>query len=356
MRKEIILAVLTGAILGLVIAFGIWRANLAISNNKDSSKSSNQNLLNEEETETSSLSLIRPSELDVLIEVSTVFSGATKPNSNVVISADSEDYILASDSRGAFEQEVQLLAGLNQILVFTFDPGGKISQEKVNVVHSSEFAKIVAESQETELDYENKESTGSSIRDRVLKEVEARLKSPKAYVGTITDISDTTLQINKFNFGTQTPSTTIQQVAIDDQTTFVKAGKTTKEIEPAEVAIGDFIIAMGFQNQNGTNEDENGVLSAKRILVSDPVEITKRTAILGQITEIQKTKVILKEPGGNEYTLNFPKTWKGPDLDELEEGDNLIAIGQEEGSTIKIRTIELVSELEGSSPSPTPKD
>src|SRR3989344_2310985 len=182
---------------------------------------------------------------------------------------------------------------------------------------------------------ESSTKEAQDIRAKVEQKIEEALKNPKAYIGSITDKTKDTLQIK--NSGGE-----IQLVSVDvDATNFVQINKTTKKIKFDDIAIGDFIIAMGYRNGNE-------VLEAKRILSTLPIEPPKRKIVMGNIINIEKKEIATRELGGQETTFTFPKKWKGPDIKELSIGNKIIIVSTEIEGKDTIRTIHLIE-----SPTPT---
>ena len=97
---------------------------------------------------------------------------------------------------------------------------------------------------------------------------------------------------------------------------------------------------MGFTNGND-------VLEAKRVVITQQPESSTLSILLGKITEINNKEVTITTVDG-EYSLDFPKRWKGPEISELEENMSLISIGNSDDSVINIRTIHITTH------SPTP--
>jgi hypothetical protein len=201
-------------------------------------------------------------------------------------------------------------------------------------------ANIYAQQQATHSTDSGQAEESDSIREKVKEKVEQARNQPKAYIGTITDITEETLQIKNKN-------DEIRLISFgSDKTFFVKVNKTSKNITFEEVGIGDFITAMGFI------DNETQVLDAKRVLITAPLSKLTRSVIVGEVTEVEKRKVTMTGSGTEEITLEFPKRWKGPEIAEIEEGQTLIAVGELEEKTLTIRTIEIASSPE---PSPTPE-
>ena len=334
MRKELIIAIIAGIIVGLTIAFGVWRANSALKKVKvvtkeptslDQKRSVSQN-------GSSKITLAAPEAEDVITQNPTKVSGITLKDALVVVSSEEEDYILKADASGSFEQEVELIGGINQLIVASFDESEGKSEQELTVIFSREF-KVSEEGSGNPTATDE----GDPIREKVREKLEEVKKNPKAYIGTITDKLETSLQI-KNALGE------IQLISVDSENVdFVKTSKSQTTIKYNDLAIGDFIIAMGF----ATNS--NGVLAAQRILVSPQLEAPKREIVFGQATGIAKNVLSLKDKQGKEWKLTFPKKWKGPEIKEVKEGEKVVAIVEQEENIYNIRTIEITSKVETSS-------
>ena len=142
MRKEIFFAILAGSLFGLIIAFGIWKANSSMKSNGSTSET----LPSEESSSPTpqpqiGLTLAKPEDADVVTESPITVSGATKPNAWVTISAENKDYLIKADINGGFQQLVDLIGGANEIVITSFDESGNSNTQNLIVVLSSEFAK-----------------------------------------------------------------------------------------------------------------------------------------------------------------------------------------------------------------------
>lgn len=141
MRKEVLVAILIGIILGSAVAFGIWRANLALLPKKEAVQTEQQPLASPEEQKTSSLIIIQPENNTIVSQDKVTIKGAASPNSTVVILTNLKDYVAETDKDGAFEQEVELEGGANEITVVSYDSEGGEAKEMLTLVFSTEFTK-----------------------------------------------------------------------------------------------------------------------------------------------------------------------------------------------------------------------
>lgn len=106
------------------------------------------------------------------------------------------------------------------------------------------------------------------------------------YQGTITDIDDQTIQIR-----TQTGD--VAQAVINDTTIYKSYLKTPKDLKLSDIAIGDYVSAVGVMT-------ERGILNAKEMLILPPqVEATDNEADAGVITEVSRRQIILQTKDSN---------------------------------------------------------
>lgn len=136
MRKEVFIAIVAGVIFGLVVALGIWKANSAFKNDKTITTSSAPE---KEDSISFDLSVLEPQENDVITNTPYEVKGVTSPNVWVAISAENDDYTLLSTSSGEFSTEVDLVGGVNQIVITAFSHTGEKIVREIRVVYSSEF-------------------------------------------------------------------------------------------------------------------------------------------------------------------------------------------------------------------------
>lgn len=299
MRKEVLWAIVAGIILGLIVAFGVYRVNSSI-------KSKNQETIQKTPTPKPSIPgefkvvLDKPENNDVVTSDFVNVSGLTKALSWIVITTEESDYITQSEEDGSFNQEVDLIPGINQIKVTAFYPkenNGSVepSTTKVLVVYSSSFK---TKTEETETTTEDASQT-ASVKEKVDQELANTLDKPKAYIGTVTDITDSTIEI-------KTTASEIKQISVGTDTTSVvnSTGTTTKNVKVADIAIGDFIVAMGYINGNS-------VLISQRILITNAVVEPNITITQAKVSEITKKTISLNKIPSNTEDVIQPGTKTG---------------------------------------------
>lgn len=136
MRKEVLVAIIVGTTLGLLVAFGVWRANKAIAPQQQVVAEKEVKI---EEPLQDSLAVTEPESGVVVSEDKITVKGSAQPGSTVVLLFNAGQIILQPDEQGDFEQEVELEGGANEIRIISYDQEGNKQEKTVVVVYSTEF-------------------------------------------------------------------------------------------------------------------------------------------------------------------------------------------------------------------------
>lgn len=140
MRKEIFIAVLIGLGLGLIVTYGVYTANNAISN-KNTTKPQTTTIPTPTPIPVQKLqiSVATPEDNIVVTEPEIIISGLTRTNVIVAIILDNNQYLVESGNDGSFSKEIELEKGTNTIKVSASDTN-QISQTKtLHIVYSTEL-------------------------------------------------------------------------------------------------------------------------------------------------------------------------------------------------------------------------
>lgn len=184
---------------------------------------------------------------------------------------------------------------------------------------------------------QNTSTQDAALQQKVQDKLNAVLANPKAFIGSVTDRSDTTLQIKSID-------SQIEQITVDGNTTFVKVTKgVSSGIKYTDVAIGDFVIAMGTKTSDS-------ILNAKRIVVTASPDDNKKESHLVRVTDTSKTNItvgdlasgksFIVEPADNTTKINTNDSKNSKiRLTDINDGDTLIIIGQFQGSNFEATRI-----------------
>jgi hypothetical protein len=145
MKKEIILAIFLGFLVGLAITYGVYTANQAINGN--STKIANTEP-SPESTEPS-IPTASPASLELTLEIaepenylvvkndSVEIKGNTLPNNFIAILGEEDELIVTADKEGFFKSEISLISGLNNIQVISSNrDNSKQVTEDLEIVYS----------------------------------------------------------------------------------------------------------------------------------------------------------------------------------------------------------------------------
>jgi len=282
MQKELLLAIILGSTLGLLVAFGIWKIN---SQNSPTDIITDTNITSPTPQNKTQIDYKDKKHFATNNEILEI-NGNTEPDNFVISISKNYKYITKADSKGDFIIKHELEGGPNQINIIYINSNNQFTQEIYTIVYS------------TEVDQ----------------------NSSDLFIGSITDISENTIQIRKNNGD-------ILQLTFDEKTSFASIIKNTKEIENTDLAIGDYIFSLG-------KVDEKNILQAKRILVGNALE-EKIYEI--KITNINDENINLDEI--EDIFLYKENKVENTKLSKIDEDKNIIIIGEKNDDTIIANTI-----------------
>lgn len=290
MRKEPLIAIIVGSLLGVAVAFGIWQVSRNQSETQDL-ENAEQNIQISSEANNVEFKINNPKDLAVVDSSELEVSGTAPIGSLVVIKAD-EYYFASSDNNGSFSIPVSLASGLNSLAIWSLAPGQMTQESYLTIVYTTRLTRDASES--------------SSL------------------LGTVTDIASETIQI-------RTQSGSIEQVSINEQTSYASLVSNSGTIEFSDIAIGDFVTALGPIG-------EASVMAADRILVTSEPEAPAIAAAQGDIQDVTTRNLsIIDTKTGEELSVDFSDAsvsrfvdgaLEDDNLTSSEPGDQIVVIGE----------------------------
>lgn len=190
-----------------------------------------------------------------------------------------------------------------------------------------------------------------AVKEKVREKIQEVKKGiPRAYVGEITQITDSTLSLDTRRG--------LIPITLTSETKIKGIGKQTLELK--DLKVGDFCIAMGYLADDGT-------LEAKRIVIATKPAPPVREVAFGRVSDISSEEKILtvkNERKGLTYTVVVTdKTIITKKVDKrvekvkflaIEKGDRIVAIGTPTENEAKLITAKIIHVIP--SVSPTPKE
>jgi len=140
MRKEVILAIVGGAVLGLLVIGGLWWTNKTTTEENPIIPSPTP-LITQAPTLTPALSLpleiINPENESIIEEEEITLEGKTIPGSVVVVIYPEGENIVEADEEGNFETEITLVGGANEIKITAYDEEGNQAEKNLTLIYST---------------------------------------------------------------------------------------------------------------------------------------------------------------------------------------------------------------------------
>lgn len=140
MRKEVILAIIIGVILGGVVLYGLKIANQSAV---QSNTTNPENIITPTvaitaaPTPSESITIISPTDHSVFFTDTATISGKTTPLTNVAVTSESSDILTQSDNQGNYSAIVDLIGGENNINVVAAFPDGSTTSKTIMLIYTS---------------------------------------------------------------------------------------------------------------------------------------------------------------------------------------------------------------------------
>jgi hypothetical protein len=142
MKKEVLIAIILGFGLGLIITFGVWKANKTLQKQTQAPSPTPTSLPSPAETATPTpealmLEISSPADNAISQEEKINLEGQSLPQTIIVIFYEEGEKILEADEEGKFTTDITLTGGANEILVKAFDQQGNETEKSLNIVYST---------------------------------------------------------------------------------------------------------------------------------------------------------------------------------------------------------------------------
>lgn len=138
MKKEALLAIVIGILVGLGITFAIYRVRLTLLQNEpEESTLIESNITPSISPSTEKLLITSPLNESIVSSAQATVSGTAEGNEIVVVMVNDEEYITQADEIGAFAVNVTYSAGSNFITVTAISADGSQKTKELIVIFST---------------------------------------------------------------------------------------------------------------------------------------------------------------------------------------------------------------------------
>jgi|GEM_PF-4008971 len=306
MKKEQIIAIIFGSILGVVVAAWVWK--LSKQKPQEPKKINiNQFEIAQDNPETDfDFKLTYPLKNSVFPNKQATITGFTPSNSLVAVHTN-QVYLAKPNEKNEFSIKVELTPGINNVTVWSIKPGEKSKVENLTLIYSSKVGL-------------NEEDGNKAII---------------SVIGTITDISSESIQLRSENGE-------IEQLSVAKDATYALINSESKDLEFKDLAIGDFVAAIGTRNNEG-------VFNVNRVLVTTISQTNKMNLLTGVIKNLSKKEFIISSAENNEVSIDatgsiniYSFDLSAEKLSSAKEGDEIIVFGKFKDKELVAETIVLL--------------
>jgi len=139
MKKEVLIAILSGLIIGLIITIGVYTANRSLEKQKAKKAEQTQTpapsppLTNNQKT----LDITSHENFDLINQSEITLSGIAWPNAVIALMAEKDNLLVTADEEGVFSFTFNLIKGFNEITVVASDETNTTQTQTLILTYST---------------------------------------------------------------------------------------------------------------------------------------------------------------------------------------------------------------------------
>lgn len=139
MKKEVLIAVLSGLIIGLIITVGIYTANRSLEQQKAKKISQTQTPQPTPQADQNQklLTITSHENFDLIDQSEISLSGIAWPDAVVALMTEKDNQITTADSDGIFSFKFSLIKGYNEISLVAADETGTTQTQNLVLTYST---------------------------------------------------------------------------------------------------------------------------------------------------------------------------------------------------------------------------
>jgi hypothetical protein len=150
MKKEVIIAIIAGLILGLIITVGIYTANRSLNAQKNKKITQSQPLPTAIPNAASekSLNITSHENFDLVDEPQVAISGVAWPKAVVALLSEKDSQMTEADEEGIFSFTTTLIKGFNEITLIAADDTATTKTQNLVLTYSTTAIELPEEKDE----------------------------------------------------------------------------------------------------------------------------------------------------------------------------------------------------------------
>lgn len=140
MKKEVIIAIIIGLLIGLVFTLGISTANKALNQQKAKKltpQDSGNSLTTSNNNQQKTLTVTSHENFDLINQSETTLSGIAWPKAVIALMAETQTRLIQADSEGIFTFQINLIKGFNEISLIATDETNTTQTQNLVLTYST---------------------------------------------------------------------------------------------------------------------------------------------------------------------------------------------------------------------------
>lgn len=140
MKKEVIIAIIIGLLIGLIFTLGISTANKALNQqkaNKLTPQESGNSLTPSNNNQQKTLTVTSHENFDLINQSEITLSGIAWPNAVIALMTETKTKLTQADSEGIFTFTITLIKGFNEITLIAADETNTTQTQNLVLTYST---------------------------------------------------------------------------------------------------------------------------------------------------------------------------------------------------------------------------
>jgi len=152
MKKEVLIAIVSGLILGLIVTLGIYTANKSLEQQRAKKEAATQTspLPSPPLTAQKTLDITSHENFDLINQSTITLSGIAWPEAVVALMAENDNQLIQADDEGIFSFKFKLVKGFNEITVIATDETNETQTQNLILTYSTSKIELPEETEETQ--------------------------------------------------------------------------------------------------------------------------------------------------------------------------------------------------------------
>lgn len=152
MKKEVLIAIVSGLILGLIVTLGIYTANKSLEQQRAKKEAATQTspLPSPPLTAQKTLDITSHENFDLINQSAITLSGIAWPEAVIALMTEGDNQLIQTDDEGIFSFKFKLVKGFNEITLIATDETNQAQTQNLILTYSTSEIELPEETEEAQ--------------------------------------------------------------------------------------------------------------------------------------------------------------------------------------------------------------